>query len=476
MNIEEILLKAIEEWRLNRGVGTALLPAPFNDKLIILWLLQRIFNSSKDNKVLIIVNKYKDREDIINYLTNQNEENDEEFKELIECKHLDVLTKDLVNDPFYSRRNTKLYKVLITYRIDNFILNVEEQFKKIKFKLAIINKLINDSNERNKLYHYCPLLKTFTSVNLNELRLSTPVEEYRIPVTINPLDEKYKLLNYYTEYITTSLNIFGSFTIMDQARAGNKVLNISANAICLQIAQENGWHENLNMDSEFNIQIDSLYNPANLRERAAKTYEIIRERGNLLASYRDKLTPILDIIEHNKDKNILIINKQGEFASFVTDSINSHFDKNICANYHDKVEPIPAVTASGYPVFYKSGAHKGERKMMAGKAQMTLNETLFNQGCINVLSTTKAPCKELNVKLDIIIITSSLCESIRNYMYRLNNISFGDNGLTLYSIYCKNTQEEKLLENKELAYNHTIVNNCEKTVISEENSDIIVVD
>ena len=38
-----------------------------------------------------------------------------------------------------------------------------------------------------------------------------------------------------------------------------------------------------------------------------------------------------------------IINKRGEFASKVTDYINQFSENVICGNYHDKVEPIPAL-------------------------------------------------------------------------------------------------------------------------------------
>ena len=61
-------------------------------------------------------------------------------------------------------------------------------------------------------------------------------------------------------------------------------------------------------------------------------------------------------------------------------------------------------------------------------------------------------------------------------MYRMSNLSFRSGNIALYSLYCKNSIEERLLENKEQANNHTIVNNCEKCVVSEENSDFIVVD
>ena len=81
----------------------------------------------------------------------------------------------------------------------------------------------------------------------------------------------------------------------------------------------------------------------NLKERASKTYEIIRNRSQLLSDYDGKLDAILKIIEDNPGKKILIINKRGDFATRVTEYINCCSMSPICGNYHDRVEPIPAI-------------------------------------------------------------------------------------------------------------------------------------
>ena len=59
---------------------------------------------------------------------------------------------------------------------------------------------------------------------------------------------------------------------------------------------------------------------------------------------------------------------------------------------------------------------------MAAQAQKTYNEHMFNQNKIRVLSTNNAPDKELAVDVDIIIITSPQCESIKSYMYRMSHL------------------------------------------------------
>ena len=153
---------------------------------------------------------------------------------------------------------------------------------------------------------------------------------------------------------------------MQQANTGNLQLNISSMQICNQIAQENGWSEQLDMNVEFNLKIDELYNPIALKERASKTYEVIRNRGQLLSDYKGKLDVILDIVNNNRDKKILIINKRADFASAVTDYLNTLSETDICMNYHDKVDSVPAIDSNGNPVFYKSGGRKivGEKNQL----------------------------------------------------------------------------------------------------------------
>ena len=466
----ELFENAINHWRDAKGIGTALIPTFLNDKVMVLGVLQRVYARSPSCKTVIITSNFTERGDIIEFLTQQenDEENNEEFKQLIEKDNIKVFTIDYINK--YKSYNYPF--LIILYHLDALSKNVIDYLHNSKFNLVIINRLLSDVNDMTTLYKKAPLLQDFKQNELDEVRLSTPVEETWIGVDIPEDSEEFKLLNYYNEYISTSLSIFGSFEIMNQANTGNIQLNISSMQICARIAQENGWNEHLDMNVEFNIELDKLYNPMNLKERASQTYEIIRNRSQLLSDYEGKLDSILKIVKNNPNKKILIINKRGDFANKVTDYINNLSENVICGNYHDKVDNIPAVDLDGKPIYYKSGTHKGERKMMGAKAQKTLNINKFNLNNINVLSTNNAPDKDLDIDVDIIIITSPMCENIKSYMYRLSNLFFRNMTLDLYSIYIKGSTEQRLLERKELANNHTIKN----TNTDENFSNFIVVD
>lgn len=446
--------EALNLWRDNKGVGTVLIHPPLEDKAIVLLLLEILYNKNPNADVLIIVNKYTERQDIIDYLTKQdNEENNKEFQEHINAKRIKIWSYN------YIKLETRLEpRYLIVYHLDNYGFALDKLVRHSKFKLIVLNKLLEDMEELQKLYKNCQLLKSFEQKVINEIRCTTPVEEIWIDVTIPTDTEEFKLLEYYNNYINTSLTIFGSFDNMTIARTGDARSNTSATNYCYRIAQENGWNENLDMSNPINVDIDSMFNPNNIKERASQTYEIIRSRSELLSCYNGKLEEIYKIVKENEGKKILIINKKGKFATLVTTYINNLSTKEICANYHNDVETVPARDINDNLIYYKNGDKAGQLKYMGAAAQKTLNEQRFNAGIINVLSTNAAIDKKLNIDVDIVIITSPECDTIEDYFNRLTNVNFSQNGIKLFSIFVKNSSEEKKQLNRPLSETHVVVN------------------
>ena len=84
--------------------------------------------------------------------------------------------------------------------------------------------------------------------------------------------------------------------------------------------------------------------------------------------------------------------------------------------------------------------------------------------------------KDLSINVDIIIITSPLCDDIRSYLYRLSHLFFNANTAILYTLYIKGSLEQARLESKIVDENHTIVNKCEENVVFDDNSNFILVD
>ena len=473
MDINDLFEEAVLNWRSNKGIGTAFIPNILNDKVLVYQVLARTYARSPTTTSIIIVEDFKERGKVIEFLTNNEQsDNNEEFKQLINNKLIRIFTSSFIIGGNWNSAVT----LCIWYRPKEYNGSILNFVDRCKFKLVILNKLFIKSTEATALYQVAPILECFKQSQIDELRTSTPVEDSWIDTTIPTDSETWKLYEHYCKYIETTLNIFGSFDNIQEARIGNIALNISSSEICTRIATDNGWSDHLDMNYEYNRRIDEMYNPNALRERASQMYEYVRLRGTLLSDYEGKLESILNIVKANSESKILIINKRGEFANKVTEYLNNNFDYDICGNYHNKVDDIDAIDINGRPIYIKSGKSKGKRKVMGCKAQMTLNESRFNENKIHCLSLSNAPDKSLNVDVDIIIITSPLCEDIESYLYRLSKVRPINGKLKLFSIFCKNTIEQQRLFNKSVKQSHIIVNKSEFTDNAEKNTDFLIVD
>ena len=166
----EIFNDALNLWRDNKGVGSFLIPPPLEDKAIILLLLQILYDKHPDTDVLIIVNKYLERQDIIDYLTKQNnEENNKEFQQLINDRKIKIWSSN------YIQTNTRIEpKYLIIYHLDEYNHEIDKLIRHSKFKLIVLNKLLEDMEQLQNLYKNCQLLKSFEQ-NLNFLNITITI-------------------------------------------------------------------------------------------------------------------------------------------------------------------------------------------------------------------------------------------------------------------------------------------------------------
>lgn len=467
--VETLFTEAIEEWRLARGVGTAIVPKRLDSKQLVLGVLQRFYMNGAAVKTLIVTDTWQERLDFIELFNNGgDEENNREFKHLLDTNMITIITKSI-----FDNHTSVHYGLFISYNVSEYDDAKIDYIGMIKFKLIVLSSLISDYDMRNKFYHIAPLMNSFKDNEVNELRANSPVEEVLVDVSITNNEDLVKL-DRYNQYISTSVSIFGGFDIIKDVRLGDNKANISAQQVALQLAEQNGWNEHLDMSIEYNAEIDALYNPVSLRERASNTYAYIRNRASMLSDYDGKLQEIANIVTTNPTSKILIVSKRGEFASKVTEYINEN-SLGVCGNYHDKVLPIAMTDEKGNIITYKSGAKKGKERTMGAQAQMTRNEDLYNKGILNVLSLSNSPSPSLNVKADIVIITSPMCESIEGLIYRLSQVQFAA-PLKLYTLYIKDTLEEKLLAGRTIGKAHKVLNGIKNVVACQTFGDFPIVD
>lgn len=461
----ELFENAINDWKQQRCKGSMIVSETINTLELVVEVLQKIYKIETNNtfRTIIVTPMFSYRQEIIDYLKQYPC-----LKNVLDTRHLNVFT-----ELYYIKdRNSFATSLTIWLKPDDKTKSFLDDNS--KFGLCIFTRRL-EQDIMSKVLSIYPAVKTFTNTDTNEIRMSTPVEEVLIDVTIPEDSEDYKLLKRYDEYISSSMAIFGDFKTMDKCRRGDMENNISAVDIAYQIAQNNGWSPNLDMSFDYNVQLDAIYNPSALQDRAKQIYEIVRTRQKLLTDYNPKIDKVYEIVKENNDKKILIISKRGEFANAITSYINVKSNADICGNFHDKVEPIKATDANGNYVCYKSGAKKGQYRYLGAQAQKTLNMYLFNNNEINILSTSAAPDKDLDVKVDVVIITSPTCGEIENYLYRLSKLKLA-NKIKLYTIYVSDSIEQRIIDTKKETETHKIINKCEKLYDIENNSDFSIVD
>ena len=74
-----------------------LCPLPLDNRVPILLILQRIYSHSPTCSTVIIVENFKDRLNLMEFLTTQeDEDNNKEFKRLFDEKNIRIITRDFL--------------------------------------------------------------------------------------------------------------------------------------------------------------------------------------------------------------------------------------------------------------------------------------------------------------------------------------------------------------------------------------------
>jgi hypothetical protein len=320
-----------------------------------------------------------------------------------------------------------------------------------------------------------------TKVDIVTHGLLDGVVEYNIKVDITEKDKA--LLEEYNEFIQSTIEIFdGSFGLINLCYRGNPDQGISADHYRQELAASKNWSIDIDLSSPYFANLNRYYNPNALYERAKLFYDIIRKRQELLSDNDSKLNAILKIIEQNKDKKILIINKRSAFARKVADTINTKitsehlksdvaqptlFSSNntgftlqpssICVEYHPDVESRPLIDIETNDYFrYKSGANAGKVKQFGVTSLNRIANERFNEGYHTVMSSSNAIPKEAELTIDFILITSSECDTLNQFQYRVNRLMFNDN-IKILNLYLSDTKElDKFREKQSLTRNKIV--------------------
>ena len=167
MDISDLFLNAVESWRKNKGVGSMLCPLPLDNRVPILLILQRIYSHSPTCSTVIIVESFKDRLNLMEFLTTQeDEDNNKEFKRLFDEKNIRIITREFLRS---GRWNSYAFLGII-FNPESFDLGLRLWLDRCKYKLVVLNKLLDIQEDRIYLSKICPILNEFKQNEIDELR------------------------------------------------------------------------------------------------------------------------------------------------------------------------------------------------------------------------------------------------------------------------------------------------------------------
>lgn len=290
--------------------------------------------------IFIVVDCYDTRKSILNYIKQHNEQ--------ININNIKCISIDYIKEKY-----TYKYHLTILIGInDNFTI-INKLNNESKFTISILTKNIMDNDFINNVRNILPCIDTANlDIAIKNDNIYSPVDEHRYGVELS--DNDRTLYNKYTDYITTCISIFGDLSNIEKCKKGDDKLGISAADFRNTIAHENGWKEDLDTNIPFMKQIDEIYNPNILFERACTFYTIAKQRRDLVCDNDAKLEIIKNICLNNKDKKILIISKRGEYAAKITKYLNENSDIK-CGDYHDCIEDAIAIDDNCQIITVKSG-------------------------------------------------------------------------------------------------------------------------
>ena len=457
--IEESYNFLINKWASAeyKGRGSIHCVKPLDYSEIVCRIITQMRNKNPTAKVFIAVKEWAIRVKIF-----------DKFK----AYDIDAKTINCVSETYLNAKYTYHYDICFIVGFDTITPEVYNLFVHSKFRLMLLTDDVIDSKKLANIYEKCkPINNPIDANSINAYRLSLPVEEHQIAVDFANA-EHLNVYNQYSEYITQVLQIFGDFNNIAYARKGAPD-GRSSEQVLNDIAKYNGWSSTMDMSNPFTKQIDTCYNPIVLGEKAHTCYEVMRKRGVLVSDNSAKLEAISQIIRDNPDDKIIIISKRGEFAAEITNYLNETFGE-ICGDYHDKIEPRVMTDDNGVPVLYKSGTMKGQPRIAHAQAIGSRNLDFYNRGRLRVLSLKNASNTAISASFSVMIITSSLCDSIDEIRYRFNHLDIDSNKLVVYKLFMNETIEEKALGKEKPSPNHTIIEAKKNFVFGSENNEDII--
>ncbi len=418
----------------NKGKGIVFAYPPLNIGNVLLGTIGRLILKRPDEKILIVIGEYRYKEEILKSIKERVDLQQAVYIE----NHLQFLSQS------YAFTKLYLYTVNILVGIESPEF-IKKSYTESKFTLSIITNPALRLNILNSIRSIMPVLNIGVAENdLQSAKINTPVKEYRHPVYFT--EEEQAQYNKYSSFIKDSMTVFGEFENVEYCRNGNKVTGASYMQCCTELAYQNGWNSELDMSVEFNVQIDRIYNPNAIHERAQLIYNITRERKNFVCNAPEKIKEIIKIVKANPYKGIVIVSKSGDFANEIAEALTKA--NYPCGLYHNEIPSSLMPDENGEPIKYKSGINKGKPKLFKADALSTYWAQCYAYGNPHILSMKASSDPKLDINIDMVIFTTTLVDDIFKFKARFRNCKFPEATTEIHRIYVANTIEENSMYNE----------------------------
>ncbi len=318
----------------------------------------------KTYTAILIIKKLLENKDIINQdnilVITPSDIIRKQWESVLNTHHLKikVLTaQQAINESKLGNYNSNIDLVIFD-EIHKFIS--EERIKLItdilnyKYILGLTGTYPSLDNSK-VLDKYCPVVDTITEYEALQNKWISPFIEYNLSVEFTE-DDKLRYISY-TAPIREILQVFkdshklfqvfkNDYEVLTACYAGKKGNNgfVKPKDVCRELSTRKGWNKELDLDYGNNSVIEEHWNPETIYQRAMDFNTLVRNRNDLIINNNTKLDIILEIYKKFKDKTIISFNESTDFATTITQYINSIGGKAIV--YHSNIKSQPLIDPS----------------------------------------------------------------------------------------------------------------------------------
>lgn len=474
-------LEALEKWsKVGKGIGRMIQPTGFGKTYEQLILVQKLHTAHPGFNILYIAANEAGRANIYNSLTALSHV----FDGIIRAR-LFIHTKGQIISNTIPM--LKHYNAVIIDEIHEFVSDkAYDILKKIYFDYTFIAGFTGSDvagKDKEKLDRIAPIIDYISYEEAIENKWISDFCEYNFGLTLSK--EEMELYTTYSEYIGDSLKLTSNDYDLLIALAKGRYDKITKSftkyeVFCEALSIKLGWTRDLDLSNPYYANVDRLYSPSNLHERALMFQKYVDLRNALLDTSLIKINAILSVAQLFKSKKMMIFNNNitvvdvlhkllnfniSDVRKYRTFSTLKSFmqadyimsDSDIAVKYHSLLEKEPMFDNTTKS-FIKTKS--GDVKLFGKTAQQSRAIERIQSGASNILLAVKGLDSALNVEdLEVSIISGGSTNPLQQVQRKGRPLRISEYKSLAYiiNIYFKGTRDEFKLKQRQSSTTNEII-------------------